>query len=80
MSSCLRAITRTQLDRLFGCVRVDITRRVAVCGDIGAAGGTVHRHPPVLPATRLRTPRRGAAASASLNNKTRSMAGAFLPI
>ncbi|CAH2039571.1 unnamed protein product, partial [Iphiclides podalirius] len=57
--------------------RPHLRRRNANAAD---ANPPVHRHPPVLPATRLRTPRRSAAASASLNNKTRSMAGVFLPI
>ncbi|CAF4822519.1 unnamed protein product [Pieris macdunnoughi] len=55
------------------------TRSMRVCA--ATSGQPVHpRRPPVRPATRLRTPRRAAVASASLNNKTRSMAAVLLPI
>lgn len=72
--------TQMQVDRLSVCACARCRRRRhtarAVCGDIRAVGAAGAPSP-------ARSPRYAAAntaASASLNNKTRSMAGVFLPI
>ncbi|KPI97341.1 hypothetical protein RR46_09248 [Papilio xuthus] len=68
--------TQMQVDRLSVCARTRRYTARPVCGDIGAVGAAGAPSP-------ARSPRYAAAntaASASLNNKTRSMAGVFLPI
>ncbi|CAK1556299.1 unnamed protein product [Leptosia nina] len=54
--------TPLQRDRLRACRGVYDTRLARLCAT--TSGQPVHRRPPDLPATRLRTPRRGAVAPA----------------